>query len=131
MQQGQTGGNAVAYKRVEMVFDTADQLDQILRYASSGTGDFVATSSFAYDGAARLSALTHAQGTNVLADYAWTYDADSWAHTFSNSANIASYAAENVTYSYDNNGQLTGADRSGTANDESYASTLRHQRHPA
>jgi YD repeat-containing protein len=45
------------------------------------------------------------------------YDAANRVTGFTNSA----HTAENAAYSYDNSGQLTEADRSGTSGDESYS----------
>ncbi|MCG8586758.1 MAG: DUF3836 domain-containing protein, partial [Pirellulales bacterium] len=105
-QQADTVGsnnNAVDYKRVELIYDVADQLDQISRYASSGTSDLVATSSFVYDDAFRLSKLTHSQGaSNVLADYAWTYDSNNRVASFSSKTDGTAF------YTYDDRDQLTG-----------------------
>ncbi len=117
LQQGQIGGNTVAYKRVELVYDSADQVDQIRRYASSGTGDLVATSSFAYDGNARLKELTHAQGITTLAHYAWLFDQANRIMQFDSDTDGT------ADYNYDDRGQLTGAtytDYGGFQDDESY-----------
>ena len=97
-----TNNNAVDYKRVEMIYDVADQLDQINRYASSGTSDLVATSSFIYDDAFRLDRLTHAQDTTVLAEYDWDYDSNNRVASFSSKTDGTTF------YTYDDRDQLTG-----------------------
>jgi RHS repeat-associated protein len=79
---------------------------------TGSASDRVASSAYGYDDFGRLLSLTHtaADGTSTYAAYTWTYDADSQVKSFTNSANIADYSAENVaTYSYDHDGQLTGA----------------------
>ncbi len=105
-QQADTDGtvpnNAVAYKRIELIYDVADQLDQISRYASAGTSQLVATSSFQYDEAFRLTRLTHAQDTTVLADYDWQYDESNRVASFSSLVDGTAF------YTYDDRDQLTG-----------------------
>ncbi len=115
-QQNQSGGNAVAAKRAEFTYTGLGQFDTITRYANTAASNLVVTSQYSYDDAGRLTGLDHSQGTTHLATYGLTYDADHRLSTVTNSQ----YSGENVTYAYDNNAQLTGANYS-TQSDESYA----------
>lgn len=105
--------NAVAYKRVEFDYDVADQLDQIRRYASSGTSHLVATTSHSYDGSGRLDGIVHAKGMTTLADYAWQFDEANRISQFVFSALVdpmsTSTGTQTSDYSYDDRGQLVGA----------------------
>jgi hypothetical protein len=116
-QHGAAGGSAVAEKRVDLAYDAAGQWQSITRYSDLAGVELVATSSYVFDQASRLTSLTHAQGATTLADYDWAYDAANRITSFTNGL----YSTESATYSYDDTNQLIGADRSGTSNDESFA----------
>jgi hypothetical protein len=64
-QSGQSGGNAVAEKRIDLSYDAASQWQTITRYADLAATKLVATSDYAFDAAGRLTALTHAQGARL------------------------------------------------------------------
>jgi RHS repeat-associated protein len=115
-QQGQSGGNAVAEKRIDFAHLADGRLDEIRRYADVAGTQFVASSDFGYDGAGRLTALVHAKDTTVFAGYGWTYDAANRMTSFTNSV----YTSEDAVYSHDDLGQLLGATRSNPSDDESY-----------
>ncbi len=111
-QQGQTDGNAVAAKRANFNYDASADMTDVKRYSDTSGSALVASSVYQFDASDRLTNLTHtaADGTTTFADYAWTYDGADRVKSFTNSANIASYSAENIgTYSYDAAGELTGA----------------------
>jgi len=74
-QLGATGGNAVAEKRVDFVYDNGDQFSSITRYNNTAGTQTVASSNYTFDNTGRLTALTHAKGGNTLAGYTWTFDA--------------------------------------------------------
>ncbi|WP_153559381.1 RHS repeat-associated core domain-containing protein [Roseimaritima sediminicola] len=119
-QGGQSGGNAVAEKRVDFAYDAEDkqQFTSITRYADLAGSDTVAISTYGYDDADRLTSLTHVDGNSgTLAGYTWHYDEGNRLTDFT----VSGYSAEDATYSYDDTDQLTAADRSGTSADESYA----------
>jgi RHS repeat-associated protein len=116
VQDGQSGGNAVAVKRVDFAYDAASQYDKISRFADAGGTDLVAMTDYLFDLTGRLAGFTHYKGGTTFADYDWTYDAANRITAFTS----ANHSAESATYSYDDFGQLTGADRSGSSNDESY-----------
>jgi len=121
----------VAEKHVDFAYDLAGQLDTITRYSdasnSSGSwqgvgGSEVAVSEYVFDQAGRLDTLKHHQGATTGGTLLAGYDFD-----FTKRNHLATidflppqYNAEDVSYSYDDRGQLEGADQSGTTNDESY-----------
>jgi YD repeat-containing protein len=107
-----TGGNAVATKQVVFQHGNDGRLEHLLRYADLAATQFVAQTDFAYDGGNRLKGISHfkpATGGNVgLAQHTWSYDgADRIEHLTSPDGN--------VTYAYDNRGQLIGADYTGAS----------------
>ncbi|PQO43499.1 RHS repeat-associated core domain-containing protein [Blastopirellula marina] len=118
-QAGQSGGNAVAEKRVDFTYDAEDkyQFTSITRYADLAGTETVAVSTYGYDYADQLTSLTHVDGgSSTLAGYTYSYDEGNRLTAFT----VYGYSAEDATYSYDDTDQLTGADRSGTTSDESY-----------
>ncbi|WP_158265599.1 RHS repeat-associated core domain-containing protein [Blastopirellula marina] len=118
-QGSQAGGNVVAEKRANFSYDAEDkgQFTSISRYADLAGSELVATSTYGYDAADRITSLTHADSSSsTLAGYTWGYDEGNRLTDFT----VAGYSAEDATYTYDDTDQLTGADRSGTTSDESY-----------
>ncbi|RCS55778.1 choice-of-anchor D domain [Bremerella cremea] len=118
-QGSQAGGNVVAEKRANFSYDAEDtyQFTSISRYADLAGTELVATSTYGYDAADRITSLTHADSSSsTLAGYTWSYDEGNRLTDFT----VAGYSAEDATYTYDDTDQLTGADRSGTTSDESY-----------
>ena len=107
------GGNGVAEKRVDFGYDAASQMTEVLRYADLAGTQLVAGSDYAYDLAGRLTNLTHANEANVLADYAWVYDAANRITQFSSPDGVSEY-------NYDDRNQLTGTDHS-YQGDEDYS----------
>ncbi|WP_186767770.1 choice-of-anchor D domain-containing protein [Blastopirellula retiformator] len=118
-QAGQVGGNTVAEKRVDFTYDADDkyQFTSITRYADLAGTDTIATSTYGYDFADRLTSLTYVDsGSSTLAGYTWSYDSANRVTGFT----VYGHSAEDATYNYDDTNQLEGADYTGTANDESY-----------
>ncbi|WP_164102594.1 RHS repeat-associated core domain-containing protein [Candidatus Laterigemmans baculatus] len=118
-QGSQSGGNAVAEKRVDYTYSTDEvmQYSAVTRYADLAGTQLVATSTYGYDAADRLTSLTHTGPSSAtLAGYSWGYDEADRLTEFL----VAGYSDENVTYTYDDTDQLATADRDGTSNDESY-----------
>ena len=72
IQTGQTGGNAVASKEIDLTYNAAGQFQTITRYEN---GQLVAETDYTYNSAGQLTSLVHQQGSNVLASYAYTYGA--------------------------------------------------------
>ncbi len=118
--QGENGEmgptNAVAAKRVDFTYNKASQLSTITRYAALTATNLVAASTFGYDDRGRLQSLTHTRGGTTLAGYGFGYDEANRLTSFTNSV----HTDESATYTYDDRGQLTNVDRTGTAFDELY-----------
>ena len=106
-------GTGVSNKRVDMTYDAASQMSGIARFADLLGQQSIATSSYAYDLAGKLTRLTHRSSSTVYADYQWTYDA---------ADRITQFVSPDGTrdYNYDNRGQLTGANNSSQP-DEAYS----------
>ncbi|MHB8974460.1 MAG: RHS repeat-associated core domain-containing protein [Pirellulaceae bacterium] len=76
-QIGQTGGNSVAEKRVDLAYNAIDKFTSIARYKDTdgGTTHEVATAGYGYDSLGRLTSLAYTKGgTNLFTPYSWTYD---------------------------------------------------------
>ena len=118
-QQGQTGGNAVAVKGANLTYNLLGQLSTVARTNFFGVGPApdIATGTFTYDGANRLTkiAYTHNGGTATDA-YSWVYDAGDRVTSMTTTADGT------ANYSYDNTNQVTGAAYTGTGQpaNESY-----------
>ena len=106
-QVGQTGGNTVAQKRVDLVYNGIDELTTLTRYKSTagGSSNEVATSNFSYDSLGRLTVLEHKKvATNtVIRSYTWSYDAVDRPTQFVSSLD----GTQN--FAYDTRDQLTSA----------------------
>ena len=112
--QGPSGYDAVDDKLVNFTYYADGQVKSIDRFndLSASPSDRVATSAYDYNDLDELTSLTStaANGTTTYAAYGWTYYANGEVKTFTNSATIADYSNENIaTYTYDHDGQLTGA----------------------
>ena len=118
IQEG-NGGNSVPTKRVDFGYNLDSQFDHIDRYNSStaSAANLVATSTYGYDEANRLTSLTYVNDTTTYAGFGYDYNAGNLLITSTNSADTS----ENATFTYDNSGQLLTADRSGTSFDENYS----------
>ncbi|MEW4454562.1 RHS repeat-associated core domain-containing protein [Bremerella sp. JC817] len=118
-QSAQVGGNAVAEKRVDFAYDAEDEglFTSIARYADLAGMDLVATTTYGYDNADQITSITHTDGSSsTLAGYTYAYDEGNRLTAFS----VYGYSAEDADYGYDDTDQLTGADRTGTTDDELY-----------
>jgi RHS repeat-associated protein len=114
-QQGQSGGNTVAEKRIDLAYNALGQFTSIVRYkaVAGGTSNEVATSTFSYDTLERLTDLAYKKGgTNLFTAYSWTYD------YMSRVTGVTSQDGT-TSYTYDVTSQLTGADHS-YQTDETY-----------
>ena len=110
---GATGGNAVAEKLVDFAYNAAGRWDTITRYADLAGTDLVATGTYGYDLAGRLTSLSYTKGQTALVSYGWTYDAASRLTQYVNSIDGT------ADYTNDATGQLTEADYD-YQTDESY-----------
>ena len=113
-QEDQSGGNAVADKRLDFTYNARGQFSTITRYASLDTSELVVTSNYGYDNIGRLTSLDHVQSSTTLAGYDLAYDAASRI------TSIDSYADGLSEFDYDNTSQLIGADHTGQT-DEAYS----------
>ena len=76
-QVGQTGGNSVAEKRVDLAYNAINEFTSIARYQDTDGGSTheVATSAYSYDDLGRLTDLAYTQGgNNLFTAYSWSYD---------------------------------------------------------
>jgi len=106
-------GNGVTDKRVDFSYNAASQMTGIVRYSDLAGNELVGSSSYSYDRAGRLINLTHNGDSEVIADYAWLYDSANRITQFTNPDGA-------ISYTYDERGQLTGAESDYQA-DESYS----------
>ncbi|MFN0054799.1 MAG: hypothetical protein ACKV0T_21720, partial [Planctomycetales bacterium] len=120
-QQGQSGGNSVANKRVDLAYNAAGAYSSISRYADLTGTNLVASTTYTYDSADRLTNLSHDKGGTNLASYTWTYDTlgrltgttspdgtDSYTYDKSGQVTAATHSYQtNESYTYDANGNRT------------------------
>ena len=125
VQEGQAGGNAVAYKQVDFGYNADDQVASIDRYVSSGSGTTLAAhSAYGYDDRGNMTDLTDsadAAGTNVLSAYHWNNDGDDRVTDAYSYADAGSGAVlsdpttwAHAAYNYDADGQLATTAADGT-----------------
>ena len=106
-------GNGATDKRVDFSYNGASQMTVRFRYSDLAGSELVGSSSYSYDRAGRLINLTHNGDSEVIADYAWLYDGANRITQFTNPDGV-------IDYTYDERGQLTGAESDYQA-DESYS----------
>ena len=97
---GVSGGNAVAERRVSLVYNAAGQFTGIDRYKALDfrSANLVAESSYGYDGIGRLTDLTHVHDTTTIADYDWTFDAAGRVTGMSFTSLAGSYGDSDYSY---------------------------------
>ena len=100
-------------KRVDMAYDVASQMTELVRYSDLEGTQLVAQSDYVYDSAGRLTDLTHGQDVTVLADYDWLYDETNRVTEFVSPDGVS-------VYTYDEEDQLIGTDHT-YQTDESYS----------
>jgi len=104
-QQGQTGGNAVATKGANITYNLVGQLATIARTNFFGIGPApdIATSTFSYDTANRLTEIANTtNGGTAIDAYSWAYDLADRVTSMTTTTDGT------ATYSYDNTNQVTG-----------------------
>ncbi|MEX0818576.1 MAG: hypothetical protein WD070_03255 [Pirellulaceae bacterium] len=77
LDQSPTVSASVAEKRVDFAYNAISQFTSIARFndLAGGSGDEIATSSYAYDPLGRLTDLAYKNGgTNLFTPYEWSYD---------------------------------------------------------
>jgi RHS repeat-associated protein len=125
LQAGQSGGNAVATKRVDIDYNSVGQFSQIRRWEDASATLHAGTTNYGYD-LGRIAKITHhssvqalasgtSWGSDILAGYQYTYD-NAWRMT-----SIDSYLDGLSEFSYDNTDQLTAADHDVGITDEAYS----------
>jgi RHS repeat-associated protein len=114
-QTGQSGGNTVAEKRIDLAYNAAGLFTEIVRYKDTdgGSANEVATAGYSYDALGRITGLSYKKGgNNLFTAYAWTYDRMNRVTQLSGQDGTSDY-------SYDSTSQLTATDHS-FQTDESY-----------
>ena len=109
-QAGQTGGNTVAEKLVLLKYDGNGQYTEIDRYkdTSGGSTNRVVLSTYDRTDAGRLKEIVHQNRYGLdVALYEWTYDDAGRIATYKYDNNHGADHAQDYTYVYDDNGQLT------------------------
>jgi RHS repeat-associated protein len=118
-QTGQSGGNAVADKRIHNTYNKLGQVKYTERFENlTGTYEALRTK-YTYDGANRLTDLQHRHVENIttshaLAEYSYTYD------QMNRITEVDSTQDGISVYSYDSVGQLTNVDHAAGRADETY-----------
>ena len=108
-------GTGVQNKRVNFAYNSVGQMQLLKRYSDLGGAQLVAQTGYSYDSLNRLSQINHQNaGGGSLAFYRFGYDA---AGRIQQTVDVDG----TTDFTYDKTSQLTGADRAGTARDESYA----------
>jgi len=98
----------VAEKQIDFTYTASGALSTITRYSDLAA---VATTTYGYDQAGRLTSIDHAQGTPALAHYGLTLDPDS-------QVTALTIGSTTTNYTYDADGQLKTAD--GTSESYTY-----------
>lgn len=107
-QAGQTGGNTVAPKRVDLTYQTDGQFDTITRYRAlaGGSSNLVETSTYDYDALHRLTEISNSingSGSVFNSTWEWNHDpADQVTDFTSTSGGVGTTMA----FGYDASGQL-------------------------
>ena len=109
-QQGQSGGNTVGVKRIDLSYNAAGNFAGVTRYANLAATQLVANTTYGYDNDNRLTSLSHDKGATNLASYTWSFDnAGRLTGTTNNDGSSS--------YTYDAAGQLTAANHSYQTNE--------------
>jgi YD repeat-containing protein len=118
-QQGQSGGDAVAPKLVDMNYNSDGQFTSINTYADLAATENVVCAAYGYDGAGRLTSLSYTAQGNTLAGYTFGYNQYGEITSFVSSQYGT---AEDLDYTYDAAGQLTAATNpNGPVEEEAYS----------
>lgn len=68
-QQGQTGGNTVAAKRVDLTYTAIGELYTVSRYANTAGTQLVVMSTYGYDADGQITSLSHDKGGTNFNSY--------------------------------------------------------------
>ena len=119
VQDEQSGGHAVALKRVEYVYNASSQVTYINRFETASGDDPALRTKFTYDSGGRVDTIQHRDvdsptTSTLLNDYDYTYDNVNRITEIDSSEDGVS------DYTFDAVGQLTDADHASGRTDESY-----------
>jgi YD repeat-containing protein len=118
-QDGVTGGNAVAEKRVDFAYSDDGPRATISRFADLAGTKAVAETEKVFDELGRVTDIVHERAAIDFADYDLTWDAASRISDFDFDSLVGDDG--DAAYSYDDTNQLTGSDyASDWQTDESY-----------
>jgi hypothetical protein len=94
-QQGQSGGNAVSSKEVDLAYNALGQFTTIadFNYLNGGPRMDIATGAYSYDTGNRLTSLAYSSnpGANHIDAFGWGYDAANNVTSFSTNSGTATY----------------------------------------
>jgi RHS repeat-associated protein len=103
-------GSGVSDKRVDMAYDAASQMTGINRYSDLSGTNSVATSSYTYDLAGRLTKLDYKHGSTAINSFNYAYDA---VNRLTQETSIDGTS----NYNYDETDQLVNASHGNQANE--------------
>ena len=113
LQQGVTGGNTFAEKRMDLTYNVDGRYDSITRFndIAGGTSAEIAMSTYSYDSLGRLTGLDYEQGgMDLFTPYVWTYDDLNPITQFTSADGTSGFDHEKT-------GQLKAADHSHQTDD--------------
>jgi len=108
-QQSQTGGNAVAAKRIDLAYDASDRLTYVWRYSSLDTSEYVGRAKYiTYDKAGRLTDMKYDGGGITTIDYDVRYNEHLLDYV-----TITTASAVTIDFGYDTVDQVNSLDYTG------------------
>lgn len=121
-QQGQ-GGRPVANKRVEYSYNTVGEVTNLFRHSHLLSQAPVMETAYGRDNLGRMTSMVHRNSPTNFAIYLSSYDAANRLTTSSRSTAGSTPGSESVSYNHDNIGQLTAASHSVVGWYSSYTET--------
>jgi RHS repeat-associated protein len=117
----QLAGSGVTQARVDLAYSSRNELTGVTRYSDVGGGTLAGTTSYSYDEASRVIAITHKNSAGATLSYynyaldnanrvtqeAWSSGASSGTHTYGYDTTSQLTNADALTYTYDPNGNRT------------------------
>jgi RHS repeat-associated protein len=115
MTQETQSGSGVSDKEVTFAYNALGQLTSINAYASTDGGSPIYSASYGYNGAEQLTSLDYANASDSgIENYGYSYNANGQITQMTDSDGT-------TNYTYDNDGQLSGASGSALPASESYS----------
>jgi RHS repeat-associated protein len=121
----QFSGTGQTPLRIDLTYNNLDQIATITRYSDLGGTQKVGSSTYGYDGVGNVTSIVHSNGSGgTLASYSYTYDAANRLSSENDNGTVTNYsydaanqltAAGPTNYSYDANGNRTMAGYTTTA----------------